>query len=180
MGSGQRGLFAAARQELPGVYPALTIPAHPVGMADTSVSRPDRQAMRIYGSNAAQQAGSSAGPRRTASAAFSLSQTETPKAPTQTAALRTIGGIDALLALQGADDPTERRRRAVRRGGIALDALDELKVSLLSGSLSPSMLMRLKSAATELGDSSGDPRLDALMAEIELRLAVEIAKMTPR
>ena len=39
--------------------------------------------------------------------------------------------------------------------------------------------MRLKSVSTELLDASGDPRLDAVLAEIELRLAVEIAKLPP-
>ena len=74
----------------------------------------------------------------------------------------------------------ERRRRAVGRGKIALDALDELKVEFLAGTLGPSTLMRLKSVTTELLDASGDPRLDTVLAEIELRLAVEIAKLTPR
>jgi hypothetical protein len=136
--------------------------------------------MQIYRSNAAQQVGPSAAPRRTASESFSLTDAEAPKATGPAPALRTIGGIDALLTLQAADDPLERRRRAVKRGGIALDALDELKLALLSGSLSPSMLQRLKASATELAHASGDPRLDALMGEIELRLAVEIAKISPR
>jgi hypothetical protein len=136
--------------------------------------------MQVYRSNAAQQVGPSAAPRRTGSAAFSLDQAEAPKSAGAAPALRTIGGIDALLTLQAADEPLERRRRAVKRGGIALDALDELKLAVLSGSLGPSMLQRLKSSATDLADASGDPRLDALMGEIELRLAVEIAKISPR
>ena len=39
--------------------------------------------------------------------------------------------------------------------------------------------MRLKSATADLRDASGDDRLDSVLAEIELRLAVEIAKMGP-
>ena len=38
-------------------------------------------------------------------------------------ALRTRGGINALIALQGVEDPVERRRRAIKRGRRALDAL---------------------------------------------------------
>ena len=95
------------------------------------------------------------------------------------ASLRTIGGIDALIALQGEDDPAERRRRAVKRGRIALDALDELKIEVLGGTLGPSTLARLKSATADLRDASGDDRLDAVLAEIELRVEVEIAKMGP-
>lgn len=96
------------------------------------------------------------------------------------ASLRTIGGIDALIALQGQDEKAERRRRAVTRGRTALDALDELKIELLAGVPSPSALMRLRSATADLTTATGDDRLDAVLAEIDLRVAVEIAKMTPR
>jgi hypothetical protein len=94
--------------------------------------------------------------------------------------LRTIGGIDALVALQGVDDPAERRSRGIKRGRIALDTLDELKLGLLSGNLDQSTLLRLKTSAAELKGGSGDPGLDGVLAEIELRVAVEIAKLTPR
>jgi len=61
-----------------------------------------------------------------------------------------VGGIDALIALQGIEDPLERRRRAVKHGRRALDALDELKLALLSGILEPSALLRLKAVAADL------------------------------
>ena len=76
-------------------------------------------------------------------------------------------------------DPAERKRRAVKRGRTALDALDELKVEVLAGTLGPSTLMRLKSVTADLGDASGDPRLDSVLAEIELCVEVETAKMGP-
>jgi len=37
-------------------------------------------------------------------------------------------------------------------------------------------LLRLKSVAGDLKDSSGDDGLDAVLAEIDLRVAVELAK----
>jgi hypothetical protein len=134
--------------------------------------------MRIYGSNATAQVANASAPRR-AAAGFSVDDSEAPKSTAPAASLRTIGGIDALIALQGQDDPTERRRRAVKRGRIALDALDELKIEVLGGTLGPSTLLRLKSATADLRDASGDERLDSVLAEIELRLEVEIAKMGP-
>jgi len=91
--------------------------------------------------------------------------------------LRTLGGIDALIALQGIEDPTERRRHAVRHGRRALDALDELKLALLSGSLEPATLSRLKSVAADLRVGSGDAKLDQILGEIDLRVAVELAKV---
>ncbi len=54
--------------------------------------------------------------------------------------------------------------------------LDELKLGLLSGNLSPTMANRLRDAATSLKESSGDPGLDAVLSEIELRVEVELAK----
>jgi hypothetical protein len=135
--------------------------------------------MRITGSNAAAQVANASAPRRAASGGFSVDESDAPKSTQPAASLRTIGGIDALIALQGQDDPAERRSRAVRRGRTALDALDELKIEVLGGTLGPSTLLRLKSATADLRDTSGDDRLDSVLAEIELRLAVEIAKMGP-
>jgi hypothetical protein len=135
--------------------------------------------MRIFGSNATARVASPSSPRRTGSRGFSIDESDAPKSAAPAAALRTIGGIDALLALQGQDDPTERRQRAVKRGRVALDVLDELKAEVLSGTLGPSTLQKLKSATAELRDASGDPGLDGVLAEIELRVEVEIAKMSP-
>ena len=134
--------------------------------------------MRIYASNATAKTASSAAPRRSA-AGFSVAEGDAPKAPVPVAALRTIGGIDALIALQGEADPVERRRQAAKRGRNALDALDELKLEVLGGTPGHATLQRLKSATAELTASSGDERLDQVLAEIELRLEVEIAKLGP-
>jgi hypothetical protein len=135
--------------------------------------------MRITGSTAAARIATASAPRRSAPTGFAIAEEEATRSAAPAGALRTIGGIDALIALQGDDSPTERRRRAVKRGQIALDALDEVKVEVLAGTLGPATLARLRSAAAELRETSGDARLDAVLAEIELRVEVEIAKMTP-
>ncbi|MEA2963403.1 MAG: hypothetical protein QOI46_3501 [Alphaproteobacteria bacterium] len=118
--------------------------------------------------------------RANATGSFSLNQAADARAANTPAALRTVGGIDALIALQGIADPVERRKYAVKRGRLALDALDELKIGYLGGALSPATLGKLKSAAGYLKDSSGEAGLDGVLAEIELRVEVEIAKMAPR
>jgi hypothetical protein len=133
--------------------------------------------MRIVGPNGTGAATSGAAAKRSASGTFSLSEPETPQAPAATSAPRTLSGIDALLALQGIEDPAERKRRTARRGRTALDALDELKLGLLAGTLDAHTLTRLKTAAAGLSELSGDPRLDGVMAEIQLRVEVELAKM---
>jgi hypothetical protein len=88
-----------------------------------------------------------------------------------------VMGVDALLALQELGGPLERRRRSVRRAGRILDALDEIKVSLLDGRLSLAQLDRLKRAVQDERAFTDDPRLEGVLDEIELRAAVEIAKL---
>lgn len=135
--------------------------------------------MRIYGPNGTTLANSASSTRRTRSGSFSLpeedvaSASETPA----TMAPKAAANIDALLALQGiGEDPAERRRRSVVRGKGALDVLDDLKLGLLSGNLDTSTVSRLRDAAANLKSSSGDPGLDAVLSEIELRVEVELAK----
>lgn len=132
--------------------------------------------MRVDGPNRTALAAAPTAARRVPGGTFSLAQAEAPQAPSAAVALRTLGGIDALIALQGVEDPTERRRRAVKHGGRALDALDELKMRLLAGTLDQATMLRLKSVAADLHDNSGDDRLDQVLAEIDLRVAVELAK----
>jgi hypothetical protein len=133
--------------------------------------------MRVNGPNGTAAATASSTARRASSpGGFSLSEASEPQAASPAMSLRTVGGIDALIALQGVEDPVERRRRAVKYGRRALDALDALKLGLLSGALEPAALLRLKAVAADLKDGSGDEKLDQVLAEIELRVAVELAK----
>lgn len=132
--------------------------------------------MRIYGSNGAALPTPAASTRRPGAGGFSVSQGEAPRQSAPSAALRTVGGIDALIALQGVEEPGERRRRAVKRGRTVLDVLDDIKLGLLSGRLDASAFLRLKSVMTDLKDASGDANLDQVLAEIELRAEVELAK----
>jgi hypothetical protein len=132
--------------------------------------------MRVTGPNGTAIAGPPVAARRAAGGAFTLSEASTPQAQSPAVALRTLGGIDVLIALQGIEDPLERRRRAVKHGTRALDALDELKLGLLSGTLDQPTMLRLKAVAVDLKDSSGDARLDQVLSEIDLRVAVELAK----
>lgn len=133
--------------------------------------------MRIQGTSAAATPAASPMARRSASGTFSLEGGSTTRTATAATGMRNIGGIDALLALQGVEEPGERRRKAVKRGRTALDALDALKLGLLSGTLDTSALARLKSVAAGLVESTGDPGLDTVLAEIELRVGVELAKI---
>jgi hypothetical protein len=134
--------------------------------------------MRIYGPNGTTLGTPASSAKRTGSSGFSLLDDVASTAETRaTVAPKATANIDALIALQGIEeDPTERRRRSVARGKGALDVLDALKLGLLSGNLESSTVSRLRDAAANLKSSSGDPGLDAILSEIELRVEVELAK----
>jgi Class II flagellar assembly regulator len=134
--------------------------------------------MRIYGPNGTTLGTPASNARRTSSGGFSLPEDISTASETRaTTAPKATANIDALLALQGIEeDPTERRRRSVQRGKGALDVLDDLKLKLLAGSLDSATVSRLRDAAANLKTSSGDPGLDSVLSEIELRVEVELAK----
>ena len=90
--------------------------------------------------------------------------------PTQAAT-----GIDAILALQAAEGPLSKRKKAVRRGASLLDDLDEIKTDLLIGRIDAGRLDRMAALLTEARERSL-PGLDALLDDIELRVRVELAK----
>ena len=139
-------------------------------------TRGETRQMRIYGANAASLASPAANARRASSSSFSLGDFEAATKTRSTAAPRAAGGIDALLAMQGVEDSVERRKRSVARGRSALDVLDDLKIGLLAGSFDSSTVARLRTSAAELKNTSGDPGLDQVLSEIELRVEVELAK----
>lgn len=132
--------------------------------------------MRIYGPNGTALAVTPAPARRTASGTFTVEEQESARGSPAATSLRAISTVDALIALQGVEDPTERKKRAVAKGRNALDVLDTLKLGLLDGSVNQSTLARLKVASEGLTDASGDTGLDAVLGEINLRVAVELAK----
>ncbi|MBY0532782.1 MAG: flagellar assembly regulator FliX [Xanthobacteraceae bacterium] len=137
--------------------------------------------MRIYGPNQTNGPAAASAPRRSAAAgSFTLEGSSGTAKPSAAAAASSVGGLDSLLALQGVEDSGERRKRFARRGKTALDLLDELKAELLAADLRRETLRRLQGTLAELTEKSGTPGLDEVLGEIELRVAVELAKRTPK
>jgi len=91
-----------------------------------------------------------------------------------------VSSVSALMALQGVESATERRRRAMRRGGRLLDRLEDLKLALLSGDSHHSALQGLGQSMREERPEDDDSDLKALLDQIDLRAAVEIAKSEVR
>jgi hypothetical protein len=88
-----------------------------------------------------------------------------------------VMGMDALLALQDVGGPLERKRKAVRRAGLILDVLEDVKVALLDGAITGNDLDRLRRAVRDERSQTDDPKLEAVLDEVEVRAAVELAKL---
>jgi hypothetical protein len=97
----------------------------------------------------------------------------------KTASVTGVGGVtalDAVLALQTEEPPAQRRARQLRRGGAALDALEELEKGILEGR-APGALRTMLDRLLRSREATGEAGLDALLLEIDTRLAVETAKL---
>ncbi len=102
------------------------------------------------------------------------SDIESPAAVAETPLL---SGVNPMLGLQEVSDVEIARKQAIKRGKLTLDALDELRVSLLIGSVAPHMLTQLEKLVREQRALAPDPALASVLDDIELRAAVELAKL---
>lgn len=88
-----------------------------------------------------------------------------------------VGALDALLAVQEVDDRAARRRQARKRGEALLDALEGLRRDLLLGAVPRDRLAAIARRIREQRTVIDDPKLTAILDEIDLRAQVELAKL---
>ena len=87
-------------------------------------------------------------------------------------------GLGSLLAVQEVSDEGERRRQAVQQGQTLLDHLDEIRFALLGGGLSVNQIENLARLVEERRPDIEDSELNDVLDDIELRVAVELAKFS--
>ena len=139
--------------------------------------------MRIQNANRAYAAanGGSAARARSSGSAFALpSDAPSSQGAQGTSLAGMVQDVGSLLTLQSIEDSLQnKRRKAIRKGHKALDLLEDIRMGLLSGSLSLTVLQRLEQLTDDIaaGEPSGDERIDQLLEEINLRAQVEIAKL---
>ncbi len=119
--------------------------------------------------------GERSGPAKAGGFAQALGSEKATPASLESAA--PLGALDALVALQEVDDPTQGRAKAQQRGEDLLERLDSLRMGLLLGRVSISELERLSQMVNRETAATADPRLREVLNEIELRAAVELAKL---
>lgn len=113
---------------------------------------------------------------RSGQGGFSLGDTEETAAAGSLSGAGPVGGVGALFALQEVDTDGERRR-AAKRGNDLLDQLEELKLGLLFGHFPKEKLQNLLAMVRGRQERIDDPRLAGVLADIELRAEVELAKL---
>jgi hypothetical protein len=105
-----------------------------------------------------------------------LSESETAE-PVSAAAAGGVSSVNSLFMLQEVEEDEERtRKKAVARGQTMLEYLDEVRIELLTGSMSDGLLKRLEGLIKQWRENSLDPKLEEIISEIELRSQVELAK----
>jgi len=87
-----------------------------------------------------------------------------------------VASLMALQGVEGVEGPLERRRRALRRGHRLLDRLEALKLAHLAGQGDADALRALSLTGGEDRPDSEDDGLDAVLDQVDLRVAVELAK----
>ena len=103
---------------------------------------------------------------------------ESSSSPT-TQSAQSIAQVDALLAIQGAEDPTAgaSKKRMRKRSVVILDELEKLRMAMLNGNLTVGHMIDIADVVSSHREKIMDPGLTSIMDEIDLRAQVELAKM---
>tara|TARA_R110002072_G_scaffold1513_3_gene12414 strand:+ start:1870 stop:2283 length:414 start_codon:yes stop_codon:yes gene_type:complete len=112
-----------------------------------------------------------------ASGSFSVETAQESRAAAPMSGASGVSSVDAILALQSVGDFTQARKKATERAFSMLDVLDDLKLSLLEGGIPQSKLIALMDVLRSRRDSTHDSGLEAALDEVEIRAAVELAKL---
>lgn len=93
---------------------------------------------------------------------------------------QSIYNVDALLAVQAAEDPTQKaaRKRMQQRASNILDELEAIRMGLLTGTLTVGDIINVADVVASHREKVVDPQLTSLLDEIDLRAQVEIAKVS--
>ena len=91
-----------------------------------------------------------------------------------------IAVSEAIFAAQLVNDEEEKakKKQVVKRGQSLLGKLEEIRDGLLLGYISRDKLIEISRFVKDRRTTSNDPQLEALIDEIELRVEVELAKLT--
>jgi hypothetical protein len=109
---------------------------------------------------------------------LSADETESAVSLTPAPELQPVTSMDMLLSLQEIpDDEIKKRKAVVAESNGTLEALETLRLALLAGSVPEHLLHTLGKVVAVQKQRVDDPRLMSIIEDIELRAAVELAKL---
>lgn len=88
-----------------------------------------------------------------------------------------LAALSSLLAIQEVPDPMTGKKRAVLHGSTLLDELKDLQIGLVQGWVAEDKLRSLAHMLEQPRPAIDDPELNQVLDDIELRAAVELAKI---
>ena len=86
------------------------------------------------------------------------------------------GAVSGILGIQEVDDALAHASHGKLRAQDILDRLEDLRIELLTGTLSREKLVQLARVINNRRAQVTDPRLAEILDEIDLRAQVELAK----
>lgn len=108
---------------------------------------------------------------------LSAAQTEGGSAAHEASEVASSAALGGLLAFQEISEEERRRQKLVKQGKNMLDTLENLRQRLLMGEIPAQMLSQLETSLATQKEGIADPKLLEIIEDIELRVAVELAKL---
>lgn len=88
-----------------------------------------------------------------------------------------VSAIDGLLSIQEVTGEYDTLGEQAKHRGVALlDHLEDIRNGILLGHISASRLQSLETLVEQTRTTTDDPKLEAILNDIEIRAAVELAK----
>ena len=109
-----------------------------------------------------------------------LSSTDANSSTSQTSSVSSLMPVDSLLAIQEVNIDQPNKAKQLSYGHDIVEQLDQLRIGLLEGRISESKLKNLDNLISNWREADKEGELKELLDEIELRAAVELAKLEVR
>jgi len=108
---------------------------------------------------------------------LSAAQADGTGAASEASEVASTANLSSLLALQEISEEERRKQKLVKQGKNMLDTLETLRQKLLIGEIPQHLLGDLERSLSVQKEGIIDPQLLSLIEDIELRVAVELAKL---
>lgn len=90
-----------------------------------------------------------------------------------------LAAVSSLLSLQELPTSSEGRSKGLARAENLFEQLNLIRHGLLAGQIPRHKLKEAAAIVTQKRGQSDDPALDGILADLELRIRVELAKLEP-